>query len=578
MKPIINDHNISNISRIKSFFNIIDYLPYKYKRKLIYSIILVIIAGFLESQSVRFIKIILDQLTTLNEFEFIKNFSQNIIFLITFILTSAIIRLIIIKFNLNISAITGNYLASEIFKELAERDYESSLNYKESNDIDLITWQVTKASGLINITLQTISALVISLIISFSILEVGINFILLISSGLFIFYLTLAFFIKQRLRQNSKTSLEVNRYCVQSIQEVSCLRTEINLGLDSRAFIKDFKDIDFRGKNANADSQFLAILPRYLIEALVFTGGALIIYLSYSNKSNLLAVSSLGAIAFAFQKILPNIQQIFYGWSALNAQGDSLIEVSKVLKKLKIIYSERIKSKDNKIIRSKFKSTNLKWKSISLENISYSYFSEKGNSFKVYEDFSLKINNGDKIAIYGQSGSGKSTLIKLIAGLLKPQDGEILLDNKNINSSNKYLNDFRNLISYVPQQVQILNKSIKENLLLDSNTELSSNFFKTVIKSCCLENFINANPDSYSSILGFRGQTISGGQKQRIGIARAIFKQKPILILDESTSSLDREMEKEILKNIHIILKDTTIIHVTHNPELLNLYQRSIKI
>ena len=156
--------------------------------------------------------------------------------------------------------------------------------------------------------MQTISSLFINLFISFSIIELGFNLILLISVALFIFYLSLAFLIKKRLRKNSKTSLEVNRFCVKSIQEVSCLRTEINLGLNSKAFIKDFRDVDLKGKNSNADSQFLAIAPRYLIEGLAFSGGALIIYFSYYQQNNFIAISSLGAIAFAFQKILPNIQ------------------------------------------------------------------------------------------------------------------------------------------------------------------------------------------------------------------------------------------------------------------------------
>ena len=175
-------------------------------------------------------------------------------------------------------------------------------------------------------------------------------------------------------------------------------------------------------------------------------------------------------------------------------------------------------------------------------------------------------------------GTGKSTLIKLISGLLKPQNGEIFIDDENINLNYKNLNDFRSLISYVPQQVQILNRSIKENLLLDSNLKISTRLFNKVIKSCFLENFINSKPRGLNSIIGFRGQSISGGQKQRIAIARAILKKKQILILDESTSSLDRKMEKELLVNIHKILKNNTIIHVTHNPEILNLYQRSIKI
>ena len=144
----IDVNNISNTSRIKSFFYIINYLPYKYKINLIYSIILIIFAGIIEALSIRFIRIILEQIGAIKNIEFINNFSQNVILLIVFILISAILRLIIIKFNLNISAITGNYITAEIFKELAERDYELGLNDKESNDIDLLTWQVTKASRL----------------------------------------------------------------------------------------------------------------------------------------------------------------------------------------------------------------------------------------------------------------------------------------------------------------------------------------------------------------------------------------------------------------------------------------------
>tara|TARA_B100000886_G_scaffold296523_1_gene223776 strand:- start:30563 stop:32299 length:1737 start_codon:yes stop_codon:yes gene_type:complete len=578
LKLEIDTKNISNTSRIKSLYYIINYLPYKYRINLVYSIILVIFAGILEALSIRFIRIILDQIDVLKDIEFINNFSQNVFLLITFILTSTLLRLIIIKFNLIISAITGNYLSSEIFKELAERDYELSLNDKESVDIDLITWQVTKASGLINIFLQTISSLFISIFISISIFIESFNLIFFISLLLLCFYSILGILIKKRLRKNSKTSLEVNRFCVKSIQEVSVLRTEINLGLNSRPFIKDFKEVDLKGKKSNADSQFLALIPRYLIEGLVFSIGILILYLSFSQQNLFISISSIGTLAFALQKILPNIQQIFYGWSCLNAQGDSLIEVNKALRNLKKNYSKNSKPREDEVIKLKNRYINPKWKKIKLENISYSYFSEKGEEFKVYKDFFLTINNGDKIAIYGQSGTGKSTLIKLISGLLKPQNGEILIDGENINLNYKNLKDFRNLIAYVPQQVQILNRSIKENLLLDSNLQISTRFFNKVIKSCYLENFINSKPSGLETTLGFRGQSISGGQKQRIAIARAIIKKKQILILDEATSSLDRKMEKEILFNIHKMLKDTTIIHITHNPEILNLYERSIKI
>ena len=225
---------------------------------------------------------------------------------------------------------------------------------------------------------------------------------MLIALLLVCFYLILGILIKKKLRKNSKTSLEVNRFCVKSIQEVSVLRTEINLGLNSRPFIKDFKDVDLKGKQSNADSQFLALIPRYLIEGLVFSIGILIIYLSFTQQSLFFPISSIGTLAFALQKILPNIQQIFYGWSSLNSQGDSLIEVNKALRNLKKNNSKNFNTKEKEVNQSKYKHHNQKWEKIQLKHISYSYFSERGEAFEVYKDFSLTIHNGDKIAIYGQ--------------------------------------------------------------------------------------------------------------------------------------------------------------------------------
>ena len=129
----------------------------------------------------------------------------------------------------------------------------------------------------------------------------------------------------------------------------------------------------------------------------------------------------------------------------------------------------------------------------------------------------------------------------------------------------------KNLIAYVPQQTQILNKSIYDNLYLGATeeTKKNKNFLKKVLKTCILEEFINSQPKGGSTILGFRGKSISGGQKQRIAIARAILERKEILILDEATSSLDQNMELEIIKNINQEFSDLTIIFVTHNPNIM---------
>ena len=575
----IKSSNVSNISRLKSLFYIIRNIPTKYKKKLLFSFFLIFIAGLLEAGTVRYLSIILERLTQIQTYQDIVipnigNFSSKANIFCLFAVSSAVLRIFIIKINLNIGASVANYLAGEIFQELVKRDFETSLSEKEDADIDLITFQITKTGALINNALIVLSALLISIFIIFSLSGIGINYIVLLVLVFLIFYGILAFLIKNKLRLNSKLSIEANRYIVKAVQEASCLRSEINMGLNPKLFLEDFNTVDKQGREANALSLFLGILPRYLIEGIILAGGVMMISLLYSQQEALKIIPLIGTLGFAFQKLLPNVQQIFYCWSTLNSQGDSLIEVSKTLKKLK-----RIKMNSNQLIEN-YDRKKIKWNNIQIKNISFSYKSKVKNKNQVLSNTNLNIIRGDKIAIYGKSGTGKSTLIKIISGLLKPNLGEICLDNSNINLDIKTMCKLKSLIAYVPQQTQILNKSIIDNLFLteDNQKNASKKFLKKVIKCCYLEDFINSQPNGISTILGFRGKSISGGQKQRIAICRALLQGKDILIIDEATSSLDIETEEKILDNIQILFNHLTIIHVTHNKKNLLKYKRVIKI
>ena len=178
-------------------------------------------------------------------------------------------------------------------------------------DIDLITWQVAKAGGLINTFLITISVIFINLSIIYSLIDFGINKIVIILFIFVLFYGTLAFFLKKKLRLNSKVGLEANRYAVKAIQEVSCLRTEINLGLNTKAFLRNFQEVDMQGKKALASSEFLAILPRYLVEGLILVVGTIYISILYSQKEIINIIPLIGTLAFAAQKLLQIFNKFF---------------------------------------------------------------------------------------------------------------------------------------------------------------------------------------------------------------------------------------------------------------------------
>ena len=166
--------------------------------------------------------------------------------------------------------------------------------------------------------------------------------------------------------------------------------------------------------------------------------------------------------------------------------------------------------------------------------------------------------------------------MNLISGLLQTNTGEIKLNEISLEDYNK--KDYFKSISYVPQNVSILNQSLKDNITFGSSKNFDEEYFKKIINTSNLTDLISENPEKENFILGETGLKISGGQKQRIGIARALYRKPKILILDESLNALDIENGSKILKNIiNDEYADIKII-ITHNHEYLKFCNKVIEI
>ena len=201
---------------------------------------------------------------------------------------------------------------------------------------------------------------------------------------------------------------------------------------------------------------------------------------------------------------------------------------------------------------------------LDLKNNSYGYDPKN----LVLDNASFIVKKNQKIGISGQSGCGKSTLIKIIAGLIKPNKSQFIIDNKT-NIRDDYLN-LRG-IALVPQNIFIINDTIKKNIAFGiEDQKIDKNKVNNCIKEVQLENMIKSINDGIDHKLLERGKNLSGGQIQRIGIARALYFNPDIIIFDESTSSLDQENEQKILKLIEKISYDKTIIFISHRKEVLN--------
>lgn len=192
----------------------------------------------------------------------------------------------------------------------------------------------------------------------------------------------------------------------------------------------------------------------------------------------------------------------------------------------------------------------------------------------LFKDFSATIPANAITVVFGPSGSGKSTLLDMILGFHKPQSGEIQIDSKNLNTLN--MREWRKDIGYVPQETFLFHDTIANNVSLGTQSE-DQQIIKALTKSGAI-NFVNEKPDGINFTVGERGGMLSGGQRQRIAIARALYHNPEILILDEATSGLDTETEKAIFETLTQLKKEVTILVISHNPAALNYADHTIHL
>ena len=191
------------------------------------------------------------------------------------------------------------------------------------------------------------------------------------------------------------------------------------------------------------------------------------------------------------------------------------------------------------------------------KNVNFSYDNKK----QVLKNTSFKIESNKTISFVGKSGSGKSTIFSLLARLYKPDSGQILIDNINIDELDK--ESIRGNISIITQNPYIFNMSIKDNLKVVKRN-ITDKEIKKVCKLACLDEFIESLPDKYDTIVGEGGVNLSGGQKQRLAIARALIQKTKIILFDEATSALDNETQNKIQQAINNMKKDYTILIIAH--------------
>ena len=304
-------------------------------------------------------------------------------------------------------------------------------------------------------------------------------------------------------------------------------------------------------------------IPSILIESIMLI--SIVIYTFYLvkvGKSNLIP-EALTILAVALSRLYPVFSQINYALTRLKFGVNALDRVLNDLKiyglNHSIYYSLKDKYKENDY------SDLQDFNEIALENISYGYEENKNN----IENISLLIKKNTITLIKGESGKGKSTLIKLIAGILKPKSGKILINGKE-NKIYENKNWFQ-IISYVQQDPFILDGSILENICIGvPKKSINKDLLNYSIKISQLEDVISQCKGGINFYVGENGDLLSGGQKQRLVLARFLYYNSKILIMDEPTSSLDSDMARSFFELLKLLKQEITIIMISHWEEAGN--------
>ena len=552
-------------------FELISYLNKHTKRKFIFILFVIFINSFLEFMTIGTVVPLISFVSNpdkISEIEVLRrtseffNFQQTeeLFLFISFsflilILLSGIIKIICLK---KINYFTANLkveLGQKLYKEILYQDYTYHLNTNSSELINAQIQQLDSSLLVIAESLQLgLSVLnIIGITISLFIINYRILFFLITFSLLF--YLIAYITTKKYVDIYGKLIFETRKNITRIVQESLGYIRQIVLDDSHSFFIQEYDKNNIQNSLIEAKSNTINQIPRYLMESLVLSGiviSIIVLYLSGINFSSYL--TTVGAFILGLQKLLPLFQKTFRAAYAIRKEKYSVNSIVELLKDIKKYHHNK---RDELVNIFKLKNN------IRFENISFSY---KEN--KVLENINLKINKGEVIGIVGKTGTGKSTFIDILLGLIKPNSGNLYIDENKMDSN--LFRRFRLSVSSVPQDYFLLDRTIEENIVFGKNrSKIDYNLLNKVVNISMLKDLINSLRYGLKTFVGENGVRLSGGQKQRLAIARALYKKHSVLILDEATSALDSETEKNILENIIKNYPKLTILMIAHRLQTL---------
>lgn len=368
------------------------------------------------------------------------------------------------------------------------------------------------------------------------------------------------YFVKNKLHEKGKKRFEANRGRFRMANEaLSGIKTTKVMGIETY-FLKSFNNFSQKYAQYNVFANMVGEIPKYILETSAFGGIVFFVLYMISRGDKVLDfIPLLSLYAFAAYRTIPAFNRLFNAMTSIHYNSTIVdkiyIDMVELAPDTKAI--TKTNSGSRKLIFNE---------KIQLQNLKFSY---KDSTLEVINDISLTIPKNDIIGFVGATGCGKTTLVDMVLGLLTPQEGKILIDDEELNEGN--ISSWQKKIGYVPQEIYLSDDTVLKNIAFgvpDNSIDLKQ--AKNAAKIAAIDNFIEDKlPHKYDTFIGERGIRLSGGERQRIGLARALYRNPEVLILDEATSSLDGATEEIVLKAIQDAARSRTVIMIAHRLNTL---------
>jgi ABC-type multidrug transport system fused ATPase/permease subunit len=457
----------------------------------------------------------------------------------------------------------GDELQRTLFEEYLSRPYAFHVGTNSATLVNNVIYETTRvASGVLQNALLFVTSLITATLIVASVLiinpSISITMFLVLAGGYLLIYLSVR---RQLLRvgvAHSRAWSDRARIVSESfgaIREVLLLR-------DHRLFEAIFERSSTDVSETNARTHRIGQIPKHLMECIAVAAlvGAALVPSTHAGGMGAW-LGQLTFIAFAAYRLLPTLQQIFLCTVRIRADGAGLTLIAPDLRQAR---SRRKTLGGNDALPEN------PWQEgpreyIRVKDVSFNYAAGRTRTL---EGIDMLIPARSSIAIVGANGSGKTTLVDLVAGLLAPTTGEVQVDGVVLSDANRKA--WQAQIAYVPQNVFLLDASIAQNIAFGTPLEaIDKPRLIEAARLAQLADFIATLPEGYNHEVGERGVRLSGGQRQRVGIARALYKGTPVLLLDEAMSALDGITEAELMTALEGLRGRCTIILIAHRLSMV---------